>query len=193
MLVLFFNHFERVSGLRASSLLFVFWTVLTMCCSITFRSKVLYHIYNYNKNNNNQENKSDVDLTDVYVFYVFFALCLANLVLFAFSEKYCENYDNDVNGTKAKLSPENTTSLLSKLSFLWIDPLIRKGFRRDLTREDMWEIDFSETSECVTNKLEFEWNQTVFHYNKKVNQIKQNKIKLIAGFSRHSLVELRVI
>ncbi len=42
--------------------------------------------------------------------------------------------------------------------------LIRKGFKRDLTREDMWEIDFSETSECVTDKLEFEWNQAVAKY-----------------------------
>jgi hypothetical protein len=28
----------------------------------------------------------------------------------------------------------------------------------------MWEIDFSETSECVTEKLEFEWNQAVAKY-----------------------------
>ena len=28
----------------------------------------------------------------------------------------------------------------------------------------MWEIDFSETSECVTDKLEFEWNKAVAKY-----------------------------
>lgn len=42
--------------------------------------------------------------------------------------------------------------------------LIHKGFRRDLTREDMWEIDYSETSELITNKLEYEWNRLVLMY-----------------------------
>lgn len=45
VLVLFFNHFERVRGLRSSSLLFTFWALLVLCSSITFRSKILHHIH----------------------------------------------------------------------------------------------------------------------------------------------------
>ena len=47
---------------------------------------------------------------------------------------------------------------------LKLNRLIHKGFRRDLTREDMWEIDYSETSELITNKLEYEWNRLVLMY-----------------------------
>ena len=59
------------------------------------------------------------------------------------------------------------TPLLFKLSFLWIDPLIKKGFRRDLNRQDIWEIDSSECSEVVCNKLEREWTKTMAKFRQK--------------------------
>lgn len=57
-----------------------------------------------------------------------------------------------------KKSPEKNSSLLSMLTFWWINTLIRTGYKRDLTREDLWEIDDCEKSEYITNKLERVWN-----------------------------------
>jgi hypothetical protein len=42
--------------------------------------------------------------------------------------------------------------------------MIRKGFKRNLTREDMWDIDSSETAENVTADLEYEWDKCVKKY-----------------------------
>ena len=44
------------------------------------------------------------------------------------------------------------------------------GFKRDLTREDLWEIESDESSQYLTNKLELIWNQAskrYLHYLKK--------------------------
>jgi ATP-binding cassette subfamily C (CFTR/MRP) protein 1 len=100
------------------------------------------------------------------LFYTFFCLVIANLALSTFSEKFSKKYETKINGLKK--TPENVTPLLSKLSFLWIDPLIHKGFRRDLTREDIWEIENSETSQVTTQKLEIEWNKHVNAYEKEL-------------------------
>jgi len=45
VLVLFFNHYERLRGLRSSSLLFCFWGLLTLCSTVTFRTNLLSHIH----------------------------------------------------------------------------------------------------------------------------------------------------
>jgi hypothetical protein len=37
--------------------------------------------------------------------------------------------------------------------------LISTGYKKDLTREDMWDIDEDEKCEFLTEKLEKEWNK----------------------------------
>nr|QBP17584.1 ABCC1-X8-like protein [Brachionus rotundiformis]QNH67883.1 ATP-binding cassette transporter subfamily C member 1 X8 [Brachionus rotundiformis] len=157
-LVLFFHHYERVRGLRSSSLLFVFWSVFALCSSITFRSKLMYHIHY----------KEKFDMTEVYIFYFYFGFILINLILTTWSEKFYNKYENNLN--ELKQTPENLAPLLSKLTFLWIDPLIKKGFKRDLTRADMWEIDDCESSEELTLRLEAEWNKCMEEYNQAVQR-----------------------
>lgn len=72
----------------------------------------------------------------------------------AISEKL---FKKGCSGTSKK-SPEKNSSLLSMLTFWWINTLISTGYKRDLTREDLWEIDEAEKSESVTKKLEQVWN-----------------------------------
>ncbi|RNA37788.1 multidrug resistance-associated 1 [Brachionus plicatilis] len=156
ILVLFFHHYERVRGLRSSSLLFVFWSVFALCSSITFRSKLMYHIHY----------KDEFDMTKVYIFYLYYGFILFNLILTTWSERFYNKYENNLN--ELKQTPENLAPLLSKLTFLWIDPLIKKGFKRDLTRADMWEIDDCESSEELTLRLEAEWNKCMDEYNRAV-------------------------
>ena len=60
--------------------------------------------------------------------------------------------------------PENYVSLLSKLSFWWINDMILTGYKRDLVREDLWRIDESEASEAMTNRLEKAWDAVSKEY-----------------------------
>jgi len=91
------------------------------------------------------------------MFYVFYILIVFNLILSTFSEKFTKKTQKLFKDKK--LSPENAAPLLIKLTFLWMDKLIKTGFKRNLNREDIWDIDKSESSEFVSNRLEFEWNK----------------------------------
>lgn len=42
--------------------------------------------------------------------------------------------------------------------------LIQKGYKRDLTREDLWKVGDKECSEITCNKLESVWNQKANEY-----------------------------
>ncbi len=87
---------------------------------------------------------------------------------------------------------------------LFKNSLIKKGFKRGLIRQDMWEIDSSESSEVVTNKLEKEWNKTMTKFrqkhgndttggNKNVTAIyktntRNNEEELILNVRRHTFL-----
>jgi hypothetical protein len=51
-------------------------------------------------------------------------------------------------------------SLLSNLTFWWINKIIYKGYKRSLTKEDLWDIDDDEKSDKLTKKLGDEWKKS---------------------------------
>jgi hypothetical protein len=40
-----------------------------------------------------------------------------------------------------------------------MDRLIKTGFKRNLSPNDIWDIDSSESSENISERLEVEWNK----------------------------------
>lgn len=58
-----------------------------------------------------------------------------------------------------KAYPEPYATLLSRITFWWINPMIVAGYKKDLTREDMWDIDEHEQCNYLTQKLEHEWKK----------------------------------
>ena len=54
--------------------------------------------------------------------------------------------------------------ILKRITFWWIDPLILLGFRKTLTKEDMWSIDENESCKHLTEKLETEWYELAERY-----------------------------
>jgi hypothetical protein len=71
--------------------------------------------------------------------------------------------------------PENHVSLLSKLSFWWINDLILTGYKRDVVRDDLWSIEESEASESITRKLEIAWNSVSSDYIKSVKNMPEEE------------------
>nr|APD26530.1 ATP-binding cassette transporter subfamily C member 1 X7 protein [Brachionus koreanus] len=161
-------HLERKSGRRISPILFVFWLLLTLSSAITLRSKLLSHfaLVSYS-----DRGRLKLYEHDVYLFYFYFSLILANLIVSTLSEKVLYRVVISVS----KNTPEQNSSLLSKLTFWWINPLINTGFKRDFTREDLFEIDDKELSEAATSKLENIWNPLAKEYIKKIRTIEENK------------------
>lgn len=42
--------------------------------------------------------------------------------------------------------------------------MIVNGYKRDLTKQDMWQIDESESCDYLTRELEDEWNEMAQKY-----------------------------
>nr|UOU03337.1 ATP-binding cassette subfamily C1-6 [Brachionus rubens] len=137
-------------GLRSSMLLFCFWGSLTLLSTFEFRSKI-YEI---------KDGKKKLNDWDVILFYEYYSALVVILLLTLVSER---TKNKDLL-KEPKLYPEYTSPLLSRLTFWWLNPLILTGYKSDLTKEDMWDIDNSESCRYLTDKLEEEWNRVAKIY-----------------------------
>jgi len=57
-----------------------------------------------------------------------------------------------------------STPLLSRITFWWLNPLILTGFRKELKREDMWQLEEKEECRVLTDQLEREWSQAAARF-----------------------------
>ncbi|CAG5183645.1 uncharacterized protein ALTATR162_LOCUS10684 [Alternaria atra] len=53
-----------------------------------------------------------------------------------------------------KVSPEYTAGFFSRLSWQWMQPLMRVGYKRPLEKNDIWEVNPDRSAEVLANKLE---------------------------------------
>nr|QUF59451.1 ATP-binding cassette transporter Abcc1-6-2 [Brachionus angularis] len=175
LVAMFSLYFEIKNGLRSSVMLFCFWGSLLLTSSFTFRTKV--HI--------NQIDSSKIDYWDFVLFFEFYGLLLIMFILTLFSEKKIKQN----NQSELKEHPENNASLLSRITFWWINPLILFGYKREFTKEDMWPIDEKESCGYLTNKLIEEWDKVakIYMENRKsefddlANVTAQETITMIKG------------
>ena len=87
-----------------------------------------------------------------------------------------------------KALPENHVSLLSKLWFHWINELILIGYKRDITREDLWRVEESESSEYNTKRFEFNWNKKAQEY---ITAVRNDPEIIERQNSKHKKTKLR--
>jgi hypothetical protein len=173
LLALALINYERINGLRSSTLLLVFWGLTALVNVIPFRTNVLHFMHK----------KTHKDVYTIYLFFAFYALVVINMVITCFSENYRDNKEPiekieqedtdflDDKSEKLKVMPENHVPLLSKLLFWWINDLILTGHKRDLVRSDLWSIDTTESSEYITKKLEVSWQAASAEYIKNVKNL----------------------
>jgi hypothetical protein len=70
---------------------------------------------------------------------------------------YC--LDSVSGGSTSNFESELNRDFVQIQMSSFIFSLILTGYKRDLTREDLWQIDESESSAVLTQKLESAWNQ----------------------------------
>ncbi|CAF0941211.1 unnamed protein product [Brachionus calyciflorus] len=151
---------ELKYGLRSSMLLFTFWIFQILLSSFEFRTKVYILL----------ERDNDINYWDIVLFYDYYCFLLIMLFLTLISE-------NNINKEilqDTKLYPEHMASLLSRLTFWWLNPLIFNGYTKELTKDDTWTIDSHENSNYLTNRLESEWNKIAKEFMQKRSLENQN-------------------
>ena len=99
---------------------------------------------NYSENHLNLMKQSDFEL---FSFYVHYALLFLNFIWATVSEKV----------TLKTKAPEVKSSIVSKLLFWWVNRIISVGYKRELKREDLFEVDEKERVARNLKKLEDIW------------------------------------
>ncbi|CAF1062060.1 unnamed protein product, partial [Brachionus calyciflorus] len=79
-----------------------------------------------------------------------------------------------------KLYPESNVNLLSWLTFNWISRLIYRGYKNNLTRNDVWDLDKDNSSKVLGDELEMEWNKLVAKYQikRKISSTRKDNSKI---------------
>jgi hypothetical protein len=55
------------------------------------------------------------------------------------------------------ICPELTANIVSRLLFLWLNPLIKLGYERPLTNRDVWQLPAEEESASLSDRFEAAW------------------------------------
>ena len=58
-------------------------------------------------------------------------------------------------------NPRNGANIFSFFFFHWVTPLMRKGYKKDLTQHDLYEALEEDHSDVVGRKLEIAWNDEI--------------------------------
>ena len=135
--------YDARQGVRGSGIIFGFWLLATLCSAVTFASVIRF--------GSKPGQTSDSSLTIIY-----FAINLTVLFLLFFSEP--EPSAKSLELATERPSPELAASYPSFLTFSWFDPMIRLGWSRPLTRQDLYDIKPSERTSVVFPKWFRNWS-----------------------------------
>uniref|UniRef100_T1J4L0 ABC-type glutathione-S-conjugate transporter n=1 Tax=Strigamia maritima TaxID=126957 RepID=T1J4L0_STRMM len=122
--------YHRIKGRRSSGVLFVFWLLLTLTATVTFRTFMMSGL-----------SKDDgLPATSIFLFVccvVSYPLIVVQLVLSTISDKIPVDHTNPKGKNEC---PVVEATILSRYFFSWVDKLCYLGFRRPLTKDDLWDL-----------------------------------------------------
>jgi hypothetical protein len=158
---------------RYSIVMFIYWLLMSLAYAIKLRSRIIQQFEHITQNNASifdsfsapDEALRDKNF-DHLIFYLYYGLIIANLVFSMVNETHFKALNSESLQSKA--------NLMSYLCFWWSNSLIKTGFKRDLTQEDLYCIDQSVKSEAITNRMDNEWSPKALLYLKQKNLNESN-------------------
>eukprot|EP00158_Paraphelidium_tribonemae_P007083 Partr_v1_DN28105_c1_g1_i1_m55327 putative ATP-binding cassette, sub-family C (CFTR MRP), member len=60
---------------------------------------------------------------------------------------------------ESSVCPEETSPFSSRVSFAWLNPLMRLGYRKTLVADDLFELDRENRTDNLASQFQFYWNQ----------------------------------
>ena len=138
-LVLTVTHFEHVKTKYSSSTLLIYWLMQTISLGIQTRSSIL----------------NDIPKTDSFLFtfqiqFLFVAVLEFILEVLPKYSEYSVIQDN--------VSPEDSYNIFGKITFYWMDSLMKLGYKKVLVMEDLWNLRDKDTSEVNSEKFDEAWS-----------------------------------
>ncbi|XP_065177497.1 multidrug resistance-associated protein 1-like [Sycon ciliatum] len=136
---------DRRVGNRTSGVMFFFWLMLTGYFGILLRSHVLIYMHD----------SSQEQAVIFYTVCIFPFFSLVSTLLAAFNDhRPPYSVDSDANPC-----PEQQATFLSRITFWWIYPLLKMGYKRPLKRDDLWSLNDYDKSSHIVPLFERAWDK----------------------------------
>ncbi|GAB1601926.1 multidrug resistance-associated protein 1-like [Argonauta hians] len=133
---------ERRTGMFSSVILFMFWFLQVIVNIIPLYTKIELKEYHSNK-------------TEFSVFCITYIIIVVQFVLCCFSETTLLR--NHVKVEKITDNPEYYAPFLSRITFTWLDNIIRKAHRSPLQEDEMFELNPVDQAGTVLPKFKKNW------------------------------------
>nr|UOU03335.1 ATP-binding cassette subfamily C1-4 [Brachionus rubens] len=148
-------HYERFKGLPSGGLVFIFWVFLSITSVVSIYSKIIEQI---------NQNENFYEKVDIYL-AVKYSLIYINLILSCIKETHTTFEKRRKQG----YWPQYEVSILSRLSFWWLNDLILAGTKKNYTIDDFFQSDDQELTKPISERLEPYWNKLSHKYLKKLS------------------------
>ncbi|XP_062590611.1 multidrug resistance-associated protein 1-like isoform X1 [Saccostrea cucullata] len=159
MLAGFLSQIERLCGIVSSGIQFVFWLILLSLSVVPFYSNIMQKKYNW-------------DLFKFIIFYIYFLAVVVQFILHCIAEKPETSAEktpeeksnvNPLYCFKQKPCPEKESSVLNRLYFWWLNPLVLSSVKTPLKLEDMWQLNQEDKNSYLTQKFEKHWRREIIY------------------------------
>jgi len=147
---IFIIQYGRIYAVRKTGFLFIYWLLQTVASILILQSfsRAFIHAQHLGIN---------PPLYGLVYIVIFLTLVFIQLILSAlFVDKDPINWDPHKQPNPC---PEMSANFLSTITFWWFSGLLIQGYKKDLTREDLWTLNPQDLSNSVVPKFEYQWNK----------------------------------
>lgn len=160
-LATFFMVYEYRKGVISSGIVFFFWLLLVLFGIVPFRSKIKQA----------QDMGKVEDMFRLVTFYIYYALVLLEFLLHitadtsAMQKALPDERQPLLKGKKIVVQearnacPEEKASFLSRITFTWLTPMIRLGYKRKLVFNDLYQLLHRDRCKTIWPQLDREWQK----------------------------------
>ncbi|KAK6098443.1 hypothetical protein MT418_002471 [Batrachochytrium dendrobatidis] len=137
------HHYEHFYSRLSSSVLLFFWLGSLITNLIALRTCILLQIY--------YPRPVHFGFIASSVVFSLFVFVFENLPK---PQSYYLSLDDVINA-----SPEATANIFSRLTFQWMDPLMRLGYTKDLDMDDLWNLKKTDTGNYNSEAFQKTWTK----------------------------------
>lgn len=143
--------FHRSRGVHTSGLIFLFWLLMSVTTVINFRSLLRSSLLDPAT-----ETLADWQLSELRftLRIISVPIVIVQLVLACIADKKADDPFITTGEDYRNRSPENDASILSLITFWWLNSLMWLGYKRPLTQDDLYTVKQIDRTEVVSHKFD---------------------------------------
>ena len=154
VLVFSLNILHRNRGVHTSGLVFTFWLLMSVAAIINLRSIILSALHDHNDSTPHSVAEWNLSEFKSTVRIVAAPIVIIQLILSCIADRKANDPFILAGGDYRNQSPEDEASVLSIITFWWLNSIMWLGYKRALTQEDLYSVKPDERTEIVSQKFD---------------------------------------